>query len=474
MNNKTKSITTNMRYAVTANFAILAVGVILNLFVPKVINVTDFGYWQIYTFYSSFALFLNIGWLDGIYLRFGGEEYEDLNKEIFGTQFWLLLLFQVTISILLIILANLFVSSPDKKTVLVLVSVTSLILNLKFFIIYLFQTTNRIKDYSLISQNDRYIYIFFLLGYFFCGGRSYVMLIIFDIIANVIVTCWGMLRIKDIIFKPLKISSNVLLEVRENISVGINLMISNIASKLMVGVSRIIVENNWDVDTFGKLSLTLSISNMFLTFVNAIGIVIFPVLRKTDRSNMKKIYTEIRPFFVFITYVLLLSFIPIKFVLGVWLPNYRESLNFMILLFPMIVYEGRMSLLVSTYLKVLREERTILAVNLISLVVALFSSLISAYFLQNLNLTVASILIVIMVRCILAENRLIKKMNMNIRNENIFETLLTLLFIISNIFFNNVIAFIVYLVCITVFFVQKKENILKGVKNFSAFVKTKK
>lgn len=62
-----------------------------------------------------------------------------------------------------------------------------------------------------------------------------------------------------------------------------------------------------------------------------------------------------------------------------WLPEYTDSLMYMALLFPMCIYEGKMSLLINTYLKTLREEKAMLKVNLIALGFALILTFYNYY-----------------------------------------------------------------------------------------------
>ncbi|MGH2189613.1 hypothetical protein ACQ10K_17670, partial [Enterococcus faecium] len=82
------------------------------------------------------------------------------------------------------------------------------------------------------------------------------------------------------------------------------------------------------------LSFTLSLSNMFLTFINAVGIVMFPLLRRTNKERLPSLFVTLRGVFVPLTYAILLLYVPVKFVLGMWLPEYSESLKFMGILFP--------------------------------------------------------------------------------------------------------------------------------------------
>lgn len=56
----------------------------------------------------------------------------------------------------------------------------------------------------------------------------------------------------------------------------------------------------------------------------------------------------------------LLVYMPLYYVLNLWLPQYKESLVYLIFLLPLCVYEGKMNLLCTTYFKVLRLEKNYL------------------------------------------------------------------------------------------------------------------
>ena len=87
---KKQGLFKNLSYTVLANGTNTLVSMVLVLFVPKVLGVTEYAYWQLYLFYASYVGFFHLGWADGVYLKFGGKEYESLDKQYFNTQFWLL------------------------------------------------------------------------------------------------------------------------------------------------------------------------------------------------------------------------------------------------------------------------------------------------------------------------------------------------------------------------------------------------
>ncbi len=294
---------------------------------------------------------------------------------------------------------------------------------------------------------------------------------LFDIISKFCMLLVGMIKTRDMLFIkliPLKCS---IIEIKENIKSGSNLMFSYIASTLILGISRLIVEHQWSIETFGKLSFTLSISNMFMTFINAVGVVIFPLLRRTNEESLPSLYVNIRTIFVPVTYGLLLFFVPIKILLAIWLPEYSESLIFMGILLPMIVYEGRMALLVSTYLKTIRKERLLLLANLVTLTITVFLSYIAGFLLKNIYLTILVILISLAFRCIFTEKILLNVMKIRIGRITIYETILTSIFVISNVFLTQSISFILYASLFLGYLIAYRRKIKKSAKILYMYVK---
>lgn len=471
MNEKAQSVIKNLYYTVAANFATLGISVLLNLFVPKLLGVTEYSYWQLYIFYSSYVGFLHFGWIDGIYLKIGGEEYSDLDKRNLGSQFWYLATFEIIMSFAVILWAIFMMPASTKSTILILTAVVSFITIMKTFILYIFQSTNRIKEYAQLSRNDRYLYVLFITIYFSMGGRNFIWLIIMDILSKLIVTIWGMTRVKNMLSIKVIPLNDLFLEIFDNINIGSKLMLSSIASMLITGTIRFFVEKKWTIEVFGKLSFTLSISNMFLTFVNAVGIVMFPLLRRTNQQKLPSLFVTLRGLFVPLTYGVLLFYVPAKYILGAWLPEYNESLKFMGILFPIIIYEGRMSLLINTYLKTLRKEKTILLVNVLTLVMTLLLSLLVIFVIGDLTLAVGLILFSLAFRCNLAEFFLCRSMNIPVGYSLVLETIVTILFIISNqLFGGNFVSMLAYLVVYLIYFLFVHRSFIRSFKEFKALL----
>lgn len=471
MNPKAKSVLKNLYYTVAANFITLAISVILNLFVPKILGLKEYSFWQLYVFYSSYVGFLHFGWVDGMYLKIGGQEYSELDKKSLGSQFWFLSIFELMISLTVIIGSALLLPMDGKTTILGLTAVVSVITIAKTYIQYLLQSTNRIKEYAQLSRTDRYLYILFLGIYFLLGGRDYFWLIIFDIFSKLIMTLWGMSLIKDMLKIKIQPFSIVKYEILDNINIGSKLMLSNIASMLILGVIRFFVQNKWSIEVFGKLSFTLSISNMFLTFINAVGVVMFPLLRRTNNEKLPMLFTTLRNLFVPVTFSFLIFYEPIKIILTQWVPQYAESLVYMGILFPMVIYEGRMSLLINTYLKVMRKEKTILFVNVITLILSVTLGAFSVYVLEDIYIAVVVLIFCLAFRCFLAETFLCSYMKIKVFKQQMMEVILTVTFISLNVIVGGIVSLIIYTLIYALYILINHSSIRKSFVLFRNMIK---
>lgn len=458
MNEKARETLKTVIYSFSANFVTLGTSALLTLIVPKILGVTEYGFWQLYVFYTTYVGFFHLGLIDGIYLKIGGDAYDSLDNRKMGTQFWYMNIFEVFVALGVILLTLNSSMSGDKQYIMIMTAVCGVIILARSFIMYIFQSTNRIREYARLTRIDRIIFLILVMIYFAIGGRNYKVLILFDIASRFVLLLISIKKAPEIVFVKLQSIRKIFPEIVDNISIGSKLMLGNIAGQLILGIVRMGIERNWDIQTFGKLSLTLSISNMVLSFFSTIGIVIFPILRRTNSDKISGLYDNVRTLMVPFSYFMLFSYLPISYLIGIWLPEYQQSLVFMGMLFPMIIYEGRMTLLINNYLKTLRKERTILIVNVVTLVLSIVLTVATIAIFNNLTITVLLIIFLIGFRCNLAEIWLAKDLNLNINSMLGWETILTIVFIASSSILGGFSGFLCYMLVFLIYlFVYKNQ-----------------
>lgn len=453
----------NFSYTFSSNLLSLLISTLVVLIVPKMIGVNEYGYWQLYLFYASYVGFLHFGWSDGIYLREGGKSYKELDKNQIFSQFYMLTLMQICLAIFIMIVSRGILQDENKKVIINLIAITMVITNIRSLPIFVLQATNRIKEYAHITIADRVIYFVLIILALMFGVKSFEVLIIADVLGRFISLLFSIHYCKDIIILPFSELKFSFVEALNNIRVGSKLMLAYIASLMIIGVIRFGIERVWDVETFGKISLTLSASNLMMLFINAVGLIMFPVLRRTNPDKLSEIYLNIRDLIMVILLGLLILYYPLKTLLVLWLPEYSESLMYMALVFPMFVFEGKMAVLINTYMQTMRKEKLMLKVNTITLILSIIVTLISAVILKHLEITVSAIVILLAFKSIFAELILSKLLNIKLFKDIVWEVSLTLLFLMSGWFVNSWQTPIIYGIAYIVYLFTKRQNIKKTI-----------
>ena len=66
-----------------SNLVKLLSGVFVGFLLPKIIGVTDYGYFKTFTLYVLYVGLFHFGIADGILLKYGGWDYKDLERPAF-------------------------------------------------------------------------------------------------------------------------------------------------------------------------------------------------------------------------------------------------------------------------------------------------------------------------------------------------------------------------------------------------------
>lgn len=457
-----------------SNLISLVISMLITLVVPKLIGDTGYGYFQLYIFYSAYIGFFHLGWCDGIYLKYGGEYYDRLDKPKMSAQFWLLTVFEAVVTAILF--AAIFIISPESERgfVLMLTVFSIIIVIPKTMLSYLLQLSNRIKEYSIVTVSEKLIYCVVVIAVLAVGIRDFRYLIWADVIGKLVSFVISVIYCRDIVRTKAEPIRAALSEAWSNISIGVKLMVANVAGMLILGIVRLAIENHWSIEIFGKVSLSLSVSNLMMVFVSAIGIVLFPMLKRIDSDKLQGLYSDLRGMLMFPLLGLLILFYPVRAVLSVWLPNYAESMSYMALLFPICIFDSKMSMLINTYMKALRLENKLLMVNSITVVLSLVFTFISVYVCGSLELAVLSISVLFGFRCTFSEYLLSKRMELKIFKNMIEEIVMVALFVALNWFIDGPVACIVYLAFYLIYVVINKKQLSALVKKMRSALTGKK
>ena len=457
----------NVLLSVGVQIISLAVSFILNLILPKFIDEYQYSYWQSYVLYVNYVGILHFGLLDGIVLRYAQYDYDQLDKPKLRSQFYILLTLISTAASIGFLVSSWL--QGVSSIVLVLVSVGTISKNLFTYTSYTFQITNRIEKYAIITIVQRGLYGLGVAALLLLGVKNFFWFCLFDLLGDIFAFLLGLLFNKDIYLgKGLGIKV-AFQEAKHNIRSGALLLVSNWFSILTVGSAKMVVQWRWDELLFGKISFSFSISNLFLTFIAAVSVVLFPTLKRLEKSQLPNIYKSIRGTISPLLFYAMLLFFPGCWILAKWLPAYQPSLEYLGILLPIIIYTSKVSLLTNNYLKAYRKEKAMFVINIASACLAFMLFVISAFVLNNLWLLLISVVLVMMFGSIASEVVVMKIINMKFISDFVIEAIMTVLFIICANMFELWIGCLIYaiiLVGYSIYYRKDLKSILHQISRF--------
>ena len=425
----TKKFATNVVVSIFAQIVSLAVSFILTLIVPRFIDEYHYAYWQTYVLYVGYVGILHFGLLDGLVLRYSKYDYEELDRARLRSQFTVLLVFTGTIAILSGGISLLLLGGAN-KLIFTLVAVGIVTKNVHTYGTYMLQITNRINKYVFVTIAQRVTYGLFVVMLIVLKVKDFYWYCLGDLIGDGVAIAISAFFNRGLYLGKALKPRDTFKEVGVNISSGIILMMANWSAMLMIGSAKMIIQWRWDELVFGKVSFAFSVSNVFLIFVTAISVVLFPSLQRIEQDKLPQMYKNIRNMLPLLLFFVMLFYFPGCWILSKWLPTYSQSFVYLGILLPIIFCSSKVSLLTNNYLKVYRKEKSLLLVNAISIGCGLALFAFCAYVLNNIFAVIASVVFIIMLNSVLAEIFVSKIIHVPLIKNFIIEALMSVGFIL--------------------------------------------
>lgn len=428
MNNK--KLVKNLILSLCAQAVSLLTSLIVGMVVPRFIDEYQYAYWQVFVLYFGYVGIFHFGLLDGILLKYAQYDYEQLDKARLRSQFGWLLAITSTVSVL-ISGASLLALGGVYVTVGVLVAIGVIIRNVFTYTSFTFQMTNRINHYAVLVAGQRILYGVIVVGLLCFRVNNFAWYCIADILSEAVASLIASIYNRGLYFGKTVSFKEGFFECWSNVSAGIFLTLANLSGMLLVGSAKMVIQWRWDELVFGKLAFSFSITNLFIAFITAMSVVLFPSLKRMKEEEIPKAYPAIRGLIVPFLFIVLIAYFPACQILKIWLPKYTESLGYLGILLPLIIFSSKNSLLTNNYLKVYRKERLMLLINACSVGIGFGVFLVCAYALNNIELMLYAIIAVLMLSSVVSElvvMRVIKQVKIL---PFLIEAVMTVAFILS-------------------------------------------
>lgn len=417
-----------------SNITIIFSGVVNGLLLPKLLGVTDYGFYKIFNLYITYVVFFDFGITNGVYLLYGGYRIIDLPKERFRLFFRVLLIIQILIASIVGIAAILLLEG-EYVFIFIMTAIYLLGNNIANYFEKIAIMTGdfgpairrNITKSLLTIVITALLYVAIRLD---LGIRYYRIYTILFVLLYSFLAFQYAYTYKSLIFGnscELKDEKDSIIKLA---CAGITLLLADMAANLILTIDRQFVSLLFDVDTYSVYSFAYSMLRIVILAVSAVSAVIYPSLKRMSLEQMKNSYGYSLALVGMVSFGSLLLYYPLCIFVQWFLPNYSASLPVFRVLFPSITIHSIISIVIINHYKALQKQKIYFNVSLFVLFFSLVSNLI-AYLLTKsaIGFSVASV-ISMAVWYVLSEYYILRKYNIKSIKDMTYLALCTFVFYI--------------------------------------------
>ena len=329
-----------------ANIILLLVNILNSFLLPKYVSIETYAIIKTYTLYIGYAGFLSLGFADGMYLKFGGMDYSNINKQELSDNVTSYIFFEFIVSGIFLVISLL-----THNYLVTAFSIGSFCINIIGYYKNLYQAVGEYSSYSkTVNYQPLLCFLFNILLIFAVKTNDPSMYVSAQVMSSVLVAIYLSLAIhlRKKVFRSGKIS---LLEIKDNIFNGFSLMLGNFSSSLFTSIDRWFVKLLLTNNDFAYYSFAVSIENIVSVFVSPITVSLYNIFCKG--ISEKRIMFIKRCTLVW-GFIVISAAFPIRLVIEMYLPKYNDSV---LIIEPLLLTQVFYSVIKGIHVNLLKAEK---------------------------------------------------------------------------------------------------------------------
>lgn len=447
-------------------------GLLVGLVLPMILTIDDFGYFKTFTLYLTYLGLFSIGIIDGIILKYGGNDYEELEKEDFRSYFRWYLIVHILFSIPLLLLA-LLERSGNSEFIIISLIINMISLNIIGYFRQISEITQRFKEYSIIkiAQSIFNILTVVLLYLFKQYGLSvnFKVYIIFVIIANFIITVWYIYLYREIIFGKSTPLNETIAAVKQFSKIGIPLMFANLISTLILTLDRQFVNILFSNKIYAIYAFAFNLLSILTLATAAFSTVLYPSLKRSDVTKIGDKYQKFTFLSVSIVFMMLSFYFPMRVLIRSILPKYIDSLFIFRVIFPTLPITTTITVIINNYFKTLGKSVVYFNRSIVILVLSIVLNLL-AYLIWKTPIAIAaSSVVTVLIWYVVVDRYLSKELNLNTKINLTMILAFTTIFYLTSLIQNWILGLLSYLVLFGISLVIINPGVINSLKNIKGF-----
>lgn len=307
----------------SANILSLMLGLVTGFLMPRSLSVETYATIKTYQLYISYIGFVHLGFADGVYLKYGGENYSKINQTEAKISRDTLFFFQFALMVIFFAVGILI-----RDTSLIFFAISIIPLNILNFYKNIYQATGEFAKYKNVMNLNTVL--------------TLVMVVLLTVVIhcdNYIPFFIGYTIINFIVWMSVEHSSHLgginirlfhLSELIDEVKSGFSLLLGNFASILLTSMDRWFIKVLMTTINFAEYSFAVSMENLLNVAVTPVTTTMYNYFCET--KNKKEVSTARRYLTIFSAFIVICAF-PVKLVTDMFINKYVGALHVLFILF---------------------------------------------------------------------------------------------------------------------------------------------
>lgn len=331
-----------------ANALYLIIVAATNFILPKFTSIGTYAAIKEYTLYlTTYSSIMTLGYIQGVYIKYGGREVEDVNPKHLGSSLISFVVFMLPISVIVTAAGVYF-----DNIVIGVLGIGLISVNLQNYFQFLYQATGDFKSYGVALNASRVILLiaYLVLIFVFKTDNKALFVSITPIVGVAVAVYLTIkLNMRIPILKGAKFSVK---EVKRNIRTGFILMLGDFVTKFFSSVDRWFVKTLMKTFFFAMYSFACSLETLVNTFMTPVTVSMYNYFCK--RPSVKEI-RKMKDIALIYSFIIIAAAYPAKWVLEVFMNKYISSV---VVIFPLFAAQGLGTVIKGIYVNKYKADGT--------------------------------------------------------------------------------------------------------------------
>lgn len=361
----------------STNVIILIIGILNNFLIPKYLSLSDYALFKTYTFYLGYVAILSLGYVDGLYIKYGGVKLDETNKNELKIERKTFIVLEILFAFIF-----LFLSYVLSDKLLMILALSILPFNMIGFYKMFYQSVGEFGIYTKLNTYIPIITFLLTLLLIIIGNKNPYWYMGIQVITSTVVLITFML--KD--YKALQSHISRKILTHDNFKlfkVGIFTMMGNLSAMLIYSSDRWFVKFFLDERSFAIYSFAIGLMGIVMILINSISSIMYPYF--ADVKNVNTNYELIYRVFTIIGTCTASAYFILKIIIEKILPLYVDSLGVIGYLFLGIPFIITINSIYINFYKASKKEKRYFLMIVIMLVITSILNYISVIMFESMN-----------------------------------------------------------------------------------------